>query len=153
MQNIPSVLPVTQPLGWGGLPVSLSHLLFNQPFFFCGCQFPKALISPTLGQLLCCKKPWNHFHFCFSGNFYIALFPSDKQWDLFESPQLISELICKAVINGVTIHWSTVAVLHNTVKLPAATVPAWALVCCCFSPLPFFFPLFCPGLAIMPWDY
>lgn len=60
-----------------------------------------------------------------TGNFYAALLPSDKQWDLFMSPQLISELICNAVINTVTIHWSTVAILHNTVKLPAATVASW----------------------------
>lgn len=54
-------------------------------------------------------------------SFYPALLLSDKQWDLFMSPQLISELICSAVINTVTIHWSTVAILHNTVKLPAAS--------------------------------
>lgn len=54
-------------------------------------------------------------------HFYPALLLSDKQWDLFMSPQLISELICSAVINTVTIHWSTVAILHNTVKLPAAS--------------------------------
>lgn len=65
-----------------------------------------------------------------TGNSYPALLLSDKQWDLFMSPQLISELICNAVINTVTIHWSTVAILHNTVKLPAATVAS------CTAPAP-----------------
>ncbi|CAN8202678.1 unnamed protein product [Coccothraustes coccothraustes] len=61
---------------------------------------------------------------CFAARFHAALSLPEEQWDLSMSPQLISELICNAVIGSVTIHCSTVAILHNTVKLPAATVAA-----------------------------